>query len=130
MTSNEPPKPNAFNWWTLLLVVYWLGLVISTHAPLPAVEPPVTQLDKLAHFLMYGSLAWLLAMAWQSSTGRLNRRHLQFVWLAVTLFASADELTQTPFGRDASLWDLLADAVGAATGIYLFTVTRRLFEIN
>ena len=128
MSSSETSKSPAAKRWTSLFAIYWLGLIIATHMPIRRVAPPYGNADKLVHFLLYAGLAWLLAMAWEASTGRLNRRHLVFAWLAIATFGVVDELTQPIFGRDLSFWDWVADGVGAAVGLYLFTWTRRLFS--
>jgi VanZ family protein len=48
--------------------------------------------------------------------------------MAILLVAIADEVTQPSFGRDASVWDWLADALGSVTGLFVFTVTRHWFD--
>jgi VanZ family protein len=128
MTSTTPQKADAATLWRVLLAGYWFALVVGTHLPPTLGTLPGDRGDKLAHFVAYAALAWLLAMAWQSSAGRLNFRHLRWAWLAILLVAVADEVTQPPFGRDASAWDWLVDALGSATGLFVFTLTRRLFE--
>ena len=128
MTSTTPQKPNAAKLWWVLLAGYWLALVVSTHLPPAFVRLPGKDTDKLAHFAVYTGLASLLAMAWQSSTGRLNGRHLWFAWLAVASFAVADEVTQLLVSRDASVGDWLADAVGAAVGLAVFRLWQRIAE--
>lgn len=127
MNRIPPRKFDIARLWQLLLGVYLVALVLGTHTPpmFQAVTEEVS--DKVLHFFAYAGLAWLLAMAWQTSTGHLNRRHLRWAWLAIVLFAMIDEVTQPPFHRDASVWDLLADALGSATGLFVFTLTRRLF---
>jgi len=114
--------------WKVLLAGYWLALVVGTHLPPKFPGLPSERSDKLAHFGAYMGLAWLLSMAWQSSTGRLNGRHLWFAWMAVILVAAADEMTQPLIGRVASRGDWLADAVGAAVGLAVFWASQRLAE--
>ena len=90
-----------------------------THVPRfgPLRDPPRHGLpfDKLAHFVGYMALAWLLALA----LGRICR-----FWLATALtivilgaYGVLDELTQPWVGRTADLMDYLADLVGCAAGI-------------
>lgn len=120
MTSTPPRKSSFAKLWLVLFAGYWLALVIGTHLPPGAVELPGDQSDKVVHFAAYAGLAWLLAMAWQHTTGRLNGRHLWFAWLAIVGFAAIDEVTQLLVGRDASVGDWLADAAGAALGLAVF----------
>jgi VanZ family protein len=120
MTDTKPRMPNAPATWRVLLAGYWLALVVGTHLPPTFAGLPGERSDKLVHLAAYAGLAWLLAVAWQSSTGRLNGRHLRFAWLAIASFAAADEITQLLVGRSASVGDWLADAAGAAVGLAVF----------
>jgi VanZ family protein len=110
-----------------LLAGYWIVLFTATHVPRDLPVLPGDRFDKLVHAAAYALLAWLLAMAWERSTGRLTGRHLRFAWLALALYAAADESTQLLVGRDASLGDWLADCVGAALGFVVFAVWIRKF---
>lgn len=110
------------------LAAFWLVLVTATHVPLMAELPPIETSDKVLHASAYLILAFLLASAWELNAGRLNARHLTVAWLAVIVWAAIDEITQIPVGRDADFWDWLADASGAAVGIVLFVVVRRMME--
>ena len=103
-------------------------LVVATHLPNRIASLPSNQTDKFVHVAAFAVLAWLLATAWQASVGWLNRRHLWFVWLTIVLYAVVDELTQLLVGRTASVADWLADAVGAALGLFVFQLARRTLE--
>jgi len=129
MTRDTSQKFETAAIWRVLLVGYWLALVIGTHLPRTFAGLPYEQHDKLMHVAAYAVLAWLLAMAWQSSVGRLNGRHLRIAWLAVVGFAAIDEVTQLLVARDASVRDWLADAVGAAVGLMVFWVWKRRGEL-
>jgi VanZ family protein len=110
----------------LAFVLFWLALFIATHVPTsPDLLPPDGG-DKLAHFGAYLVLAMLLATAWELAGGVLMRRHLIFAWFAVLGYAAFDEVTQTLVGRDCEFWDWLADASGAAIGLFLFVQLRRI----
>jgi VanZ family protein len=125
MTSPPPRKPASANLWLALFAAYLLALFTGTHLPPEVGSLPGDQSDKLLHFAAYAGLAWLLGMAWESSTGRLNGRHLWFAWLAITGFAAVDEVTQLLVHRDADPLDWLADAAGAAVGLGVFLLVRR-----
>jgi VanZ family protein len=126
MSSPSPQKPASPKLWLGLFAGYLLALFTGTHLPMEVVSLPGDQSDKLVHFAAYAGLAWLLAMAWESSTGRLNGRHLWFAWLAIVGFAAIDEVTQLFVHRDADPLDWLADAVGAAVGLWVFLLVRRV----
>jgi VanZ family protein len=128
MSSDTPQKSNDGKIWRVLLTGYWLAIVVATHVPPNFPGLPGDRIDKLVHVAAFAGLAWLLAMAWEQSSGKLTARHLGFAWLVVVLFAAIDEVTQPLVGRLASRSDWLADALGAATGLFVFTLTRRLFE--
>ncbi len=124
MTDTKPQMPDASAIWRVLLAGYLLALVVGTHLPPAFAGLPGERGDKLVHVAAYAGLAWLLAMAWQSSTGLLNGRHLWFAWLAIVSFAAAHEVTQLLVGRTASVGDWLADAAGAAVGLAVFRAWR------
>ena len=110
--------------WQLAFGCFWLALIVSTHVPPQFPGLPVHGVDKLAHFSAYAMLAGLAAVNWQIAAGQLTFRHLRWVWIAVVLFGVVDELTQPAFHRDASVYDWIADAIGAAVGLTLFVVVR------
>ncbi len=126
MTSPPPKKSATARLWLALFAGYLLALFTGTHLPPGVVSLPGDQSDKVLHFSAYAGLAWLLAMAWESSTGQLNGRHLWFAWLAIVSFAAIDEVTQLLVHRDADPLDWLADAAGAAVGLCVFLLVRRV----
>ena len=107
------------------LIIYWFTLVIATHVP-KVPEIRLEQGDKLVHVAAYAVLALLAAVCW--SAWRSPLRRLDFVWLiaALAAYAAIDEITQTPFGRQADFHDWLADLVGLACGIVAYAVVSRL----
>ena len=124
--SLPPNEKHDWAWlWKWLAMAYLAALVVGTHLPPTAVRVPPTLSDKLLHFGAYAGLAFLLAMAWETSTGRLNGRHLRLLWAAIAMFAMLDEVTQLLVRRDAELLDWTADAIGAAVGLAVFRVWQR-----
>lgn len=108
------------------LGLFWVALFAATHIPNTSGLMPPQQNDKVLHFVAYMLLAGALATAWQLAGGVLTNRHLLFAWLAVLAYGAFDETTQIPVGRECSVWDWVADAAGAAVGLILFVVLRRL----
>lgn len=73
-------------------------------------------IDKVIHFILFATLAWLLWPAWQI---RLNRYRYAAVGLSFFLaatYGAATEYVQTLLpDRHGNLWDAVANALGAAT---------------
>lgn len=80
--------------------------------------------DKVAHAFAFGLLAFTLDRAFRKSRHDwpMYRRHL-WVFLLVAAYGASDEWHQSfIFGRDTSVFDWLADVVGAVLGISLATL--------
>ena len=94
-----------------MAVTVFLGA--GTVADVPLFAPPI---DKVAHFFYYGAMTLLLAHA----------IGLEWLWVAlivVPIVGAADEWNQLMIaGRDASILDWIADAMGAAVFVYGYRV--------
>lgn len=109
---------------TVLLAGYWLVLLTATH--LPTVPAGVSKSDKLLHFLAFGVLGFLVGI-WLLVRNPSAKKYL--VLLAViSTYAAVDELTQPLTGRHGDVWDWVADTVGAALGLLLAVVMRRIVQ--
>jgi VanZ family protein len=99
-----------------LLTSYWLLLFVSTHLPSDKIAHPRIW-DKLAHFIAYAGLAFLLA--WVVSVHRRpSLRTYAWLLLVAACYGAVDELAQIlVHGRAAELWDWTADMIGAAVGL-------------
>jgi VanZ family protein len=113
-------KPDRATWWQLALAGYWLAMFVATHVPRQFPALPREGTDKMVHVAAFAVLAWLVAVAWEQSVGRLNGAHLRVVWCLLAVYAAIDEATQPLVGRSASIGDWFADAVGAALGLIAF----------
>lgn len=94
-----------------LLVVIWLSLATLTHIPVPASVPHTRYADKVVHLLAYFPLGLLLPAC---QVRGLCQRSICVAVIAV--YGVLDELLQIPVGRTASLFDWLADLLGATLG--------------
>jgi len=121
-------RPKLATLSKVALGLFWLALIAATHVPVNLDLHAPQGGDKLVHFGAYAVLAFLIATTWQLNAGVLMGRHLFLVWLAAVLFGIVDEVTQTFVGRDCTLGDWTADALGAATGVLAFVFVRRLWE--
>jgi VanZ family protein len=114
--------------WKLALICYWVALFVSTHLPTEVVSVAVTSSDKTIHGIAYAGLAVLLAIALHLATGRVTLWHLCGAWVALIVYGAMDEWTQIPVGREASVGDWLADALGAAIGLAVFAAVVRFSQ--
>ncbi|HSJ25171.1 MAG TPA: VanZ family protein [Longimicrobiales bacterium] len=102
--------------WAAVLVL------LAGATDLPS-TPGIRHFDKLAHFGAYAVLGVLLGLGWRHG-GRRPRRG----WLLVfaLLLGASDEIRHSRMPqRSGELGDWMADALGAATGLYLATGTGR-----
>ena len=93
----------------------FVGAETAANVPL---FPP--QFDKVVHFTYYGLMAVLLAHA-------VGPGSLWIPLIIVPLVGVADEWNQLLIpGRDASIWDWVADGIGVTVFVYAYRkcVTR------
>lgn len=100
----------------VVLVCYWAALVFGTHWPRASEVLRIGASDKALHFCAYFGLTLLVGLNW-ALRGRFGWRQRGLALALIAVFAALDEWTQTPFGRDASVYDWLADCLGAAVGM-------------
>jgi VanZ family protein len=115
LTAFLPP----FAYMTL---ISWLSSLPLT-LPLPAVP----HRDKIVHVIEYGLLGLLNAHALRVGLPAL-RASRAFITAAVmtAAFGYLDELHQAFVpGRDANVYDLLADVTGAALGVAVYALIER-----
>jgi VanZ family protein len=106
-----------------LAAVYLLVLFAATHVPgLPTSGFSVS--DKLEHFCGYGLLTVFILVGWELTIGVLQAKHYFAVWLAGTLYAIVDEVTQIPVGRTCDVNDWAADMLGVLAGMIVFGLLR------
>lgn len=106
-------------WWPPLV---WMGVIFWFSAQRSLPRAPTAVLDILlkkgAHALEYAILAVLLYRALRRTgvVGHVGR----WTWVLAALYAVSDEVHQlfVP-GRQARVWDVLIDWLGAAMAIWL-----------
>lgn len=77
--------------------------------------------DKVAHFLAYAALAVALSL-WFGPEKFLEKKYISILVVVVlaSLYGAMDEVHQSFVpGRDADVFDLLADSIGAAAGAWI-----------
>jgi VanZ family protein len=106
-----------------LAIVYTLVLFTATHLPsVPTMS--FTWSDKVEHYCAYAILTFFVLLGWELSTGMLQAKHYFAVWLAGTLYAAIDEVTQIPVGRTCDINDWAADMLGIVAGLLVFCMLR------
>jgi VanZ family protein len=103
-------KPRILRTWGPFLLalagVFWLS-------SLPGVPGSRYVWDKLLHVVGYAGLGVLALRAFHGSLAPLRPKTTLLAGLVVGLWGMSDEYHQSFVpGRDASAWDVVADAVG------------------
>lgn len=118
------------------LCVYWATLLLLTSLPSNNI-PSLKVSDKLAHFLAYLGLGFLLSLTSriQSKFPRLKDNHYVFTYSVIMLYGLIDELHQYFIpGRYCDYLDWIADMAGAAVGVLLLDliigIDRKIFQNN
>ena len=106
----------------LPLGLYWLLIFILTSIPGNHVPILFGVSDKIKHFGAYFVLAILLnfTLYIQNRFPLLSKKSFYFTFLITLFYGIIDEVHQIFIpGRAFDWWDLVADVVGSALGIYL-----------
>ena len=107
----------------MFLLIYWPGLFILTHIPVPDIARRSGMSDKIMHMLAYLALVFLL---WHTISPhcRVNWKKAK-VWLILALmvwYGAIDEYLQSRIGRSTDVMDFLSDLAGAVLGLVILTV--------
>jgi VanZ family protein len=114
----------------LLATLFWAGLIFYLSSQ-PSIATPALfpGQDKLFHLIAFGILGLLTMGAQQTSREGYSARRVWLVVLAVTLYGILDETHQyfVP-GRNADVFDALADALGALLGAWTMYFLARILH--
>ena len=125
-----------------VLALYWIVLCVGTHLPSDhVIMQSITLWDKFMHITAFAGLAVLLAatsVVWRNRNARIGspasagqyfkalcraplpRLNYLLIWVIAVAYGALDEPTQPTFGRDCDIVDLLADTLGATSGLFAF----------
>ncbi len=123
-----PVDPFRLNLYYRLPVILLCGFIFLQSCFSFSYTPPLFEHeDKVKHFLAYGVLAFLAARWIMQGKIKLTLLKIQVLAFAFTvLYGLSDEFHQSFVpGRYASGLDLVADAVGALFGAWIFGWLRR-----
>lgn len=134
MSRTLEPRPARFHklkraFIAFLPALAYMGLITwLSSLPIVLPMPSIPMRDKGVHLIEYGLLALLNAHAMRGSFPAMKPRN---AWLAAALLTTAfgylDELHQAFVpGRDANVFDLLADMLGAILGVSVYAGIERL----
>lgn len=106
------------------ITVCYMGLIFYLSSIEGTGLPSLTKgLDKILHICIYGGLAFLSRRSFSKSGIKRHAFLLSFI-LAV-IYGISDEIHQSYVpGRDVSVGDIFADALGALLGGYLAGLRR------
>jgi VanZ family protein len=116
------PKSKLILLYWLPLILYCLLIFIQSANPSPEDIPSFKFMDKLLHFAAYAVMGILFYRAYQTLKIKDNLRMLMFLSAAsAALYGISDEIHQSfvPF-RQAEVADVIADTIGAFSGVYLY----------
>lgn len=122
---SAPPSPPPASAWRWAYPLVLAGMIVVASGQSQVAGPPGVNVDKLAHFTIFGLLATLVARC-------PGVRRFRYAIVVVSFFGIADEFRQsfTP-GRFVEFADWVADTLGALTAVSLYVFWpryRRLLE--
>ncbi len=115
-----------FLFYWLPLLIYLVLIFTQSAFPAPQTGLKIPHLDKWAHAAIYGLLGILFCRAYGHTWPRMDSRWLMILSiLSAALFGLSDEIHQyfVP-SRSADRMDLLADFLGSAVGVSIYTAVR------
>lgn len=120
MPPAVPPGPVSWlSLWGPVIAYMAIIFALSSRTVLPS---PLGLNDKVIHFGFYGGLAVLALRATAGGQlAGLSLRAMLAAWAIAAFYGATDEFHQSFVpGRSADVWDLAADAAGAALAVVAF----------
>ena len=123
---NKPASRYLF----LALAIAWAGVIFYLSSQ-PSIDTPslFPGQDKLFHMVAFGVLGFFLMGGMKTTNSGYRTRQVWFVVALVVLYGLLDEFHQyfVP-GRDADIFDVLADAAGGLLGAWSMYYLARVLS--
>ena len=122
-------KLSRFTWFWVPTIGYCVLIFVLSSVSKGVYIPSPFGFDKVLHLIEYGILGFLLARSSANYKSRISSGSLIMWVVALTaLYGLSDEVHQlfVP-GRNASVWDVLADSLGAVLGAFFYV---RFFHVG
>jgi VanZ family protein len=105
------------------LLIYWPGIFILTHIPIPQLVRRAGVSDKALHFIAYMVLAVLVWFA-VNPYRKVNWRRATVWWIlfVMVLYGVVDEWLQSYVGRGADVRDFFASFSGTVAGLIILSL--------
>ncbi len=120
------------NYISLFPILSYSALIfyLSNQPQIPFPEMGILSWDKLLHFGAYFGYGVLMQIAVIPNATKKNKKYQIFIVILLSaLFAVSDEIHQSFVpGRDADVFDVLADLVGALTSLLLYRRIEQIFK--
>ena len=82
---------------------------------------PGSFFDKVAHLLEFAALAFLLSLGYFTSLRSSLKTKVLLIFVSGLILGALDEIHQSFVpGRQSDPWDVIADILGIALGIFLY----------
>ncbi|MHB9070715.1 MAG: VanZ family protein [Sedimentisphaerales bacterium] len=109
--------------FSVVLAIYWIGIFVVTHIPVPRWTRNMGMSDKTMHFVAYMLFGFLLWFAF-SFEEKANWRKLKpwLILIILLLYGVADEILQRFVHRGTDVLDFAADICGAAAAMLTVTL--------
>lgn len=110
-------------------IFYWVAIstlsLVSFTNDIPEIKIPY--IDKIAHFSFYLGLNFLL-LTTLFVLGKDRCQNIMSVTLIAILYGAVIELIQPITGRSCEVLDIVANSMGAISGVLLFIPMKRVIK--
>ena len=120
---------NKYGWFTLGFSLFLIGIILLANSGAQIIWrfARFPMADKAGHFILFGSLAFLLNMALHCRTKKLLGKEVLIGSLGVIIVVALEEISQIFLvHRTFDLTDFMYDCAGIYLGGYLAVILREI----